>query len=164
MSGVLIVYYSEGSSEKIAHDVATILNGKLDKITNLQPYKGLTGYFRMKLDAYFENTTGIRFKEDPSQYTSVVIVSSVCAGKLPAAVRTYITDHIASMKNYGFIINSNDQISKKTHLHFRKILKEAIAGHDIVNTDIDTDLYYKHLEDFADRFRIVMDKDDQDEK
>lgn len=164
MSGVLVVFYSgSGNSEKIAHDISTKLNGVIDEIIVEKESKGTYGYLKNIFDAYFENTEPIKYEIDPKDYTSIVIVSPVVAGKIPSAVRQYVTENIDKMKNYGFIMNSNYSISKKSSKRFRDLMPESIADFATKNTDIDFEFYCKSLEDFADRIRIVVEKDDHDE-
>jgi menaquinone-dependent protoporphyrinogen IX oxidase len=164
MSGVLVVYYNgDGNSEKIAHDISTKLNGVIDEIRDVKLPKGTFGYMKNLFDAYFENTESIEYERDPAKYTSIVIVSPVVAGKIPASVRQYLLDNIGKMENYGFIINSNYTIKKKSFKRYRDLMPESIAEFATKNTDIDFEFYYKSLEDFADRIRIVVEKEDDSE-
>jgi flavodoxin len=164
MSGVLVVFYNgDGNSEKIAHDISTKLNGVIDEIRDVKASKGTHGYLKNIFDAYFENTKPIEYELDPSKYTSIVIVSPIVVGKIPAAVRQYLLDNIGKMENYGFIINSNYNIKKKSFKYYRNLMPESIAEFATKNTDIDFELYYKSLEDFADRIRIVVEKEDNSE-
>lgn len=164
MSGVLVVFYTKGgNSEKIAHDISTKLNGVIDEISIDKESKGTYGSLRSIFDAYFENTEPIKYEIDPKDFTSIVIVSPVVAGKIPSAVRQYVVENIDKMKNYGFIMNSNYNIKKKAFRIFRQLMPESIAEFATKNTDIDFELYCKSLEDFADRIRIVVEKDDQSE-
>lgn len=93
MSGVLVVYYTRGgNSEKIAHDISTKLNGVIDEIKLEKESKGTLAYMKNTFDAYFENTDPIRYEIDPKDYTSIVIVSPIIAGKIPSAVRQYVAE------------------------------------------------------------------------
>jgi flavodoxin len=164
MSGVLVVFYTRnGYSEKIAHDAATILNARIDEIKDEKKYKGCSGFIKSRFNAYFDKTTEIEYEIDPSEFISVIIVSPVWSKKMPPAIRTYIMKNIDKMKNYGFIINCNDDIDKRVFRNFRFLLKESIAEYGVNNAEIDSEFYYKYLEDFADRFRVVMDKGEKNE-
>jgi hypothetical protein len=164
MSGVLVVFYTRnGYSEKIAYDVATILNARIDEIKDKKKYKGCKGFLKSRLNAYFDKTTEIEYEIDPSEFTSIVIVSPVWSKKMPPAIRTYIMKNINKMRNYGFIINCNDDIDKKVFANFRVLLKESIAEYGVNNTEIDSEFYNKFLEDFADRLRVVIDEGEKNE-
>jgi menaquinone-dependent protoporphyrinogen IX oxidase len=164
MSGVLVVYYSGGgNSKKIAQDISTKLNGVIDEITLEREAKGTYGYLKNIFDAYFENTEAIKYEMDPKNFTSIVIVSPIVAGRIPSAVRQYVVENLDKMENYGFIMNSNYTIQKKSFKRFRDLMPEFIAEFATKNTDIDFEFYCKSLEDFADRIRIVEEKEDQDE-
>lgn len=60
-------------------------------------------------------------------------------------------------------MNSNYTIRKKSFKRFRDLMPEAIADFGTKNTDIDFEFYCKSLEDFADRIRIVEEKENRDD-
>ena len=161
MSGVLVAYYTKNEHcTKIAHEIATKLHGRVDRITDYNRYKGTIGGFIGVLDAYFEKTTRIKYEMNPEDYTAVVIVSPVWAGNLPPAVRSYTNENIGKMKNYGFILSDDKPVRKKTIKRFCQQMPEALAEFSTLDQDIDQEIFQKYLEDFADRIRIIIEKED----
>lgn len=161
MSGVLVAFYTKNNhSRQIAHEIATKLHGRIDEITDFDRYTGtLSGPIAI-WDTYFEKTIKIKYEMNPADYTAIIIVSPVWGGKIPPAIRTYLNENIGKMKSYGFILSNNKPIHKKTTKRFNQLMPEALAEFSTLNQDIDQEIFQKYLEDFADRIRIVIEKED----
>jgi menaquinone-dependent protoporphyrinogen IX oxidase len=161
MSGVLVVFYTRNNHcRQIAHEIATKLHGRIDQITDSGRYIANMGSLFAVWDSYFEKSTSIKYQMNPEDYTAVIVVSPVWASKIPPPVRAYLKENIAKMKNYGFILADNKPVHKKTTKHFNQLMPKALAEFTTLNQDIDQEIFQKYLEDFADRIRIVIEKED----
>ncbi|HBH13097.1 MAG: Flavodoxin, FldA [Clostridiales bacterium 38_11] len=161
MSGVLVVYYAKNNHcRQIAHEIATKLHGRIDAISDFDCYKTMMGGLIAVWDSYFEKTISIEYEMNPEDYTVVIIVSPVWVGKVPPPVRSYLVKNIEKMKNYGFIISGNRPVRKKTIKHFIQLMPKTLAEFSTQEQDIDQEIFQKYLEDFADRIRIIIEKED----
>lgn len=161
MSGVLVVFYTKNNhSRQIAHEIATKLHGRIDEITDNNRYRSTIGGLVAIWDSYFEKTTSIKYDLKPEDFTATIIVSPVWAGKVPPPIRTYLNENIGKMKNYGFILSDSKVVNKKSVKHFIRLMPEALAEFSTLEQDIDQEIFQKYLEDFADRIRIIIEKED----
>jgi len=103
----------------------------------------------------------IKYHEDPKDYTVVVVVSPVWGGKPPFAVKAYINQNIKEMKHYGFILYDRKPITKESKQRFYGIMPKTVAELTLQNEDIGYEVFHHFLEDFADRIRVILDKEEK---
>lgn len=118
---VLIAYYSRtGHSQKIADYLAKEIKADVEIISDLTSRKGFFPLIKACRDAIKSNDTVIgSLGYDPSKYKQIVLVAPIWAGRIPPALRTYVT---------GF--------NKK----FTSVVSICSAGGD------DPSLYFKQLD------------------
>lgn len=165
MKKALVAYYSRsGNCEKIAGDISTMLNADVDEIKSETDYSGAAGYIKSVLFSKFGVEDKINYICDPGKYEVVVIVSPVWSNNVPPPVRTYAVKNSGKIKVLGILMNAYREKGKKVLQNFNKIMTESFAEKVIYTANLDYEIYYKDLEDFADRLRIYLEKEDAEEK
>lgn len=97
---VLIVYYSRtGNTKRIAEDVARGLNADIEQLIDKKDRSGASGYMSGGKDATLGKLTELEpVKYDPASYDLVVLGTPVWSWTMTPAIRTYITEHKAALK------------------------------------------------------------------
>ena len=104
MSNTLVVFYSlTGHTQQIAEAIAAALDADLEIIEDT--FNRDTGLGRPR--SAIEGLLGLRSsitppKHDPSEYDLVVVGTPVWAVRLASPVRTYLSQHRASLERVAF--------------------------------------------------------------
>ena len=116
---VLVVYYSRtGNTKKVAEDVAKALGADIEQLIDKKDYSGAMGYMKAGKDATKEKLAELGpVKTDVSKYGLVVLGTPIWAWNMTPALRTYITNNKASLKDIAVFTTAGgskpDKIVKK---------------------------------------------------
>jgi flavodoxin len=101
---ILVVYYSRtGVTKKIAEAIAAELKGEVEEIIDAKDRQGLTGWLSGGRDATMRNLTEINPpQKSPAAYDLVIIGTPIWAWTMTPAVRAYMTQNKAALKNVAF--------------------------------------------------------------
>lgn len=140
MKKILVVYYSRtGNTEKVAKDIAKVLNADVEKLIDKKDRSGVTGYLGGGKDAAAGNLAEIEpLKKDPSKYDLVIIGTPVWAWTMSPAVRTYITRNKDNLKQIALFTTAGgtgpDKIIKKME---ELAGKKAVTSAGFVEDDLE---------------------------
>ena len=113
---ILVVYYSRtGNTKKVAEDIASRLNGDVERIIDKKSRKGFFGFLGAVKDALFKKLTEIEeIKKNPVDYDIVIIGTPVWARRMAPAVRTYINRYRDSFKQIACFVTAGSDGPDKT--------------------------------------------------
>lgn len=165
MKDVLIVYYTRtGNSRKLAEEISIKLHGVKDQIISEVKYKGISGFIKGGFRTIRKKEDDIKYEENPEDYKVVVVISPIWASSIPPAVRRYIKTNIDKMKYYAFIIDGSLKENLKAYKNFSEVLPNSISEYVVDNSDIEYELCQKNLEDFADKIRVILEQEEENEE
>ncbi|MYN18407.1 flavodoxin [Rugamonas sp. FT107W] len=103
MKPVLIVYYSRtGVTAKVATALAQACGADLERIQDLRPRTGVTGFLRSAWQALRGTPADIApAGHNPVNYAFVVLGTPVWAGRMSAPMRSYILQQRAQFRRVG---------------------------------------------------------------
>lgn len=89
---ILVVYYSlSGNTERVARDLARILDADLEQIREHTWRRGFLGHVRAVIDTLRERPARVFGPvKDPGAYSLVIVGTPVWAGRITPAARTYL--------------------------------------------------------------------------
>jgi len=164
MKDVLVVYFTRtGNSEKLAEQVGIKLHGEIDEIKSKVKYYGNFGFVRAGYRALTNKVDNIEFKKDPSEYKILIIVSPIWASNIPAPVRAYIEENRKKIDKFGLIINGSMKENKKAYDNFVDLLGNPISEYVADNSNINYEICQKDLEDFSDKIRFELEKEEEND-
>ena len=148
----LIVHYSRtGITRKAAQDLAGLLQADLEEVLDLKDRGGAVGFLGGGKDAALKKLTEISPSgKDAGQYDLVVVGTPVWAFTMAPAIRTWLTQHAAQIKQTAFYCTMGGSGQERT---FRDM--EALAGKTplatlaLIDRDVKADLHKTALEQFA---------------
>ena len=122
---ILVVYYSRtGNTERVAQDIARVLNADNEQLIDKKDRSGVVGYMKAGKDATKESLAEIApIINDPAKYDLIIVGTPVWAWNMSSAVRTYITNNKASFKEAAFFTTSGGTKPEKIVAKM-----EALAG------------------------------------
>lgn len=100
---VLVVYYSRtGTTEKVAHGIASLLGADTEQIIDNKNRRGAWGWFWAGRDATLKRLTSIKqIAKHPGGYDLVIIGTPIWLSVTPA-VRTYLSQFKNSFNKVAF--------------------------------------------------------------
>lgn len=127
---ILIAYYSKtGHTERVAKDLAMVLNADLEKIIDQKNRHGLFGYLLGGRDAMKKRLTKIEAPiKDPSIYDLVIIGTPIWGWNITPAVRTYLRDHREVIKRLAFFETSGNTPVAKILPYVKEIISTPIIA------------------------------------
>jgi|SRR6056297_147827 len=164
MKDVLIVYFTRtGNSENLAEQVGVKLHGEIDEIKSKVKYHGTFGFIRAGYRSVTNKVDEIDFQKDPSEYKILVIVSPIWASNIPSPIRAYIEENRKKIDKFGLIINGSMKENKKAYDNFADVLGNPISEYVADNSNINYEICQKELEDFSDKIRFELEKEEENE-
>lgn len=152
MKKILVVFYSkDGHTEKTAKDIAAALGADIEKIRDMKKRKGFFAWFAAGRDGTKKMKTEIKTSgKNPAEYDLVIAGSPVWGWNIAPAVRTYLEDKKASIKEHAFFITSGNTHSEKIVPHVKEIIgRDPIAHAGFNAKEIkDKDIYDKKIAEF----------------
>lgn len=105
-----IVYYSLfGTNEKIARQLAGMLDLPLYRIEDVAARKGLFGFIRSGYESTHRKCPQIRpiddYQPDPEH---VVLLSPIWAGRISSPMRTFLTQYSGKFSTFSLILTRTD--------------------------------------------------------
>ncbi|HPA25735.1 MAG TPA: flavodoxin [bacterium] len=147
----LIAYYSKtGKTEKVALDLAKLLNADLEKIIDQKKRTGLVGYLTGGRDAMKKKLTQINsLSKNPADYDLVILGMPVWGWNLTPALRTYIEENKNKIKKYAFFVTSGDTPAEKLIKYFVEIFGQEPICQTGFNTKelSDENIYQQKIND-----------------
>ena len=100
----LIVFYSRtGTTKKAAEALAEKIGADVEELVDQKDRSGMSGWLKSGRDAMRKSLTSLNeTKKNPADYDLIIIGSPVWAGTMSAAVRTYLSDNQAKLKEAAF--------------------------------------------------------------
>ncbi|MEJ8837296.1 flavodoxin [Ramlibacter sp. AN1133] len=115
MDSMLVVVYSETG---LARDVARQLNAEhgwpVGEIHDLRSHPETPGVLRPLLDSLLHRDAPIAYQgPEPGDFRTIVIVTPMLAGHVPAAMRAFLSHHREQMRRVAIvsILKSEDAVS-----------------------------------------------------
>ena len=107
---ILVVYYSRsGNTKKVAEDIARTLNADMEQLIDKKDRSGALGYMVAGKDAALQNLAKIEpVTKDPALYDLVVLGTPVWSWNMAPALRTYIIDHKAALKQIAIFTTAGN--------------------------------------------------------
>lgn len=105
-----IVYYSlNGTTEKIARQLAGKLDIPLYRIEDVSPRKGIFGFMRSGFESTFRICPKIRpiddYQPDPEQ---VILLSPIWASRICSPMRTFCRQYAGKLPSFSLILTHLD--------------------------------------------------------
>lgn len=117
----LVAYYSRtGTTQRMAKQLAELLDCDIEEIVDRKQRKGIFGFIYGGYEATKEKTTEIaRLAKAPCEYDLVILAAPIWASNMPPAMRTYIQQNKAALKKVAFLFTyggggESSAISKMT--------------------------------------------------
>ncbi len=105
-----IVYYSlNGTTEKVARQLASLLDLPLFRIEDVSSRRGFFGYMKSGFESVAKKTPKIRPIEDfEPDGDHLILLSPVWAGSMSSPVRTFCTLHAGRYADFSLILTHQD--------------------------------------------------------
>lgn len=122
-----IVYYSlTGHAERVARQLADMLDVPLFRIEDVRARRGVFGFMRSGYESRFAKTPAIRFADpyepDPDH---IVLVAPVWAGRMCSPLRAFCQQYAGKFASFSLILTHTDP---KTRFHEACAEISAITG------------------------------------
>jgi flavodoxin len=136
MKKILVVYYSKtGNTKRAADDIARELDADVEAIEDKRKRSGIWGWITSGRDGMKKMKTEIETSgKNPAEYDLVIAGSPVWAWNMAPAVRTYLENNKASIKEYAFFVTSGNTPSEKIVPYMKEIMGREPLAHTGFNT------------------------------
>lgn len=150
----LIAYYSRtGANASVAKELQSKLKCDIEEIIGKASYSGAGGYLSGGYRAARKKTDEIEApKKDPSKYSLTIIVYPIWAGRMPPAVRAYISKFKAKLKSVAVVSVSGSGGDKPLN-DFEEAAGKAKASLFLSGKEIKTGSYKKSLEELISKLK-----------
>jgi flavodoxin len=152
MSKILVAYYSKtGNTKRAAEDIARALGADLEIIRDRRNRKGIWAWFASGRDAMKKLKTEIETTgKNPAEYDLIIVGSPVWGWNIAPAVRTYLENNKAIIKNHAFFVTSGNTASEKIAPYIKEIFSINPIAHVGFNAAEmkNEGVYKKKLADF----------------
>ncbi|GJJ04337.1 hypothetical protein RugamoR64_48750 [Duganella rhizosphaerae] len=162
MKLVLIVYYSRTEvTAKVATELARACGADLERIQDLRPRAGITGYLRSAWQALRATPAEITpATRNPADYAFVILGTPVWAGRMSAPMRSYILQQRAHFRRIGLFCTmggsgGQDVLSAMADL----CNKLPVASMCLRQKDVLADDYRTALTSFANELAVLQDSE-----
>lgn len=149
----LIVFYSRtGTTKKAAETLAKEIDAEIEEIKDKDKREGATGYLRSGYQAMTRKLAEIEKEEkNPNDYDLVIIGTPVWAGKIPPAIRTYLTRNKLE-KKIGALITMGGRGDLGTLEEIKKLTLKAEFIGWVSTTKKDMELKIK---EFSEKLNLI---------
>lgn len=140
MNPCLIVYYSRsGYTRRVAQALANGCAADVEELRPVRDYTGVLGYLRAAADTLRLRTPLLEpLQHDPSAYQLVVVGTPVWAGRIPAPVYTFLSEHAARCRHLAAFSTMGGQGADKVLDAMAELAGKPLAGR-LVLTDREVD-------------------------
>ena len=115
MDSILVVVYSEtGLARQVARQLNAERGWPVGEIHDLRSHPETPGVLRPLLDSLLHRDAPIAYQgPDPGDFRTVVIVTPMLAGRVPAAMRAFLSHHREQLRRVAIvsILKSDDAVS-----------------------------------------------------
>ena len=127
--GTLVVYYSlSGNTARVAKDLATRTHADIESLRDRDHGTGALGYLKAVVDAVRGKPAKLGpLAFSPRSYTLILIGTPVWAGRMTPAIRAYLKNFAADLKNVAFFVTSGG-----TDVGSIAPAMETVLGHSAV--------------------------------
>jgi flavodoxin len=147
----LVAYYSRtGHNKTIGEEIAKALSADIDEIIDKKKRSGRIGWLRAGRDSSFGKMTEIQTEKNPQDYAIIILGTPIWAGKIPPAMRTYLTKNDLTGKKVAFFVCSGGDGYTKVFPTLMEFTSGAtqIATLGITEEQFKNDAYQSQLEAF----------------
>jgi flavodoxin len=148
----LIVFYSRtGITRKVAQELGPMLSADIEEIVDTKSRAGALGYLGGGKDAAMKNPATIQpALKDPSQYDLVVIGTPVWAFTVSPAVRTWLTQNAAKLRQAAFYCTMGGSGDERTFQEMERLVgKRPVNVLTLIDKDVKADRHKAAIETFA---------------
>ena len=143
----LVVYFSRtGHNAQVAKEVKEKLSADFDEITESEKYGGILGYLKGGFrGARKKKADSISFSKDPSKYDKTIILYPVWGGKMPPAIRTYLSENKV---NDLVLVSVSGGGGRKMVKDLEETATKSVKAFTISDKEFKAGSYQKELELF----------------
>ena len=159
MNLCLIAYYScTGVTAKVAAELARRCGADLERIEDLRPRSGATGYLRSTWEAVRKVPAGIAPPQRrPADYPFIVLGTPVWAGQLSSPMRSYILAQREQFRHVAMFCTMGGSDGQDVLTSMAEMCNRLrVAGMCLRRDDVLAGRHTGELDDFADQLTIVQ--------
>lgn len=159
MNLCLIAYYSRtGVTAKVATELARRCGADVERIEDLHPRNGATGYLRSTWEAVLKVPTGIAPSHHrPADYPLIVLGTPVWGGQLSSPMRSYILRQREQFRHVAMFCTMGGSDGQDVLTSMAEMCNRLrVAGMCLRRDDVLAGRHTGELDDFADQLMIVQ--------
>lgn len=153
---ILVVYYSRtGMTRLLSSMLADELDCAVEELEDTRPRHGLFGLVSRGIDGALERGTVLApTREDPADYSLVIVATPVWNRSVCSAVRTYLTEHRGRFRRIAFAIAQSSVGRARVFQQMEQLAGKApVTTLAVTESDFLRGDYRRKVSRFADRIR-----------
>ncbi|RPI63722.1 MAG: hypothetical protein EHM48_01990 [Planctomycetaceae bacterium] len=155
----LIVFYSRsGCTRNVAESLAAKLGADTEEIIDTKNRAGALGYIAAGKDAALKKPADIQpTTKNPADYDMVIIGTPVWAFTVACAVRTWMTQHAADIKQTAFFCTMGGSGDDRTFNEMEKLAgQRPQAVMSLLDKDIKAGRHQTAIENFTKDLQVAV--------